>query len=258
MTTRLTAPLELTGRYYRLFPPEAPLGTAYENLVLHPARTALLLIDVYGKSREELGDKIDDLPAFLRPAEGDRRPAIISDQIAPAKRSARKAGIKTIYVTNYLSPGLTNQSEWRNMSLRTCDADVLKVWQPPTEALAYPKSIAPDDEDIVVQKQLYSGFFETHLDSLLRSLDIHTVVLVGFDSRICLATTATEAMYRNFRVIVVRDATDTYEYPETRDAGMANFLAIRFIESSVGYTCTTQEFIDACEGSAAASNSSPA
>ncbi len=249
----ITRNIRLTGRYYRLFPVTSPSGVAYEELVLEPGRTAFLLIDVYGKSRDELNEKIEELPEFLQPAEADPRPAIIRDRIAPAKRSARAAGIQTIYVTNYLSPGLTEQSEWRNMSLRTCGVDVLEAWRPPTEALAYPEVIEPDDDDIVVSKQLYSGFFETHLDSLLRSRDVQTLVLVGFDSRICLAATATEAMYRNFRVIVIRDATHTFEFPETSEAGTANFLAIRYIESSVGYTCTTQEFVEACEAARAGS-----
>jgi hypothetical protein len=57
----------------------------------------------------------------------------------------------------------------------------------------------------------------------------------------------TDAMYRNYRVIVLRDATRTREYPETEAEGWANFLAIRFIEANVGYTATTDEFVAACD-----------
>src|SRR6267378_3573530 len=64
----------------------------------------------------------------------------------------------------------------------------------------------------VIKKQLYSGFFETHLDSLLRSLNARNLVTVGFDSRICLGTTVVDAMYRNYRVIALRDSTATTEY----------------------------------------------
>ena len=70
--------------------------------------------------------------------------------------------------------------------------------------------------------------------------------MVGFDSRICLATTAIDAMYRNYRVIVLRDCTATEEYVETQAEGWANWMAIRFLESTVGYTSTAAEWVDAC------------
>jgi ureidoacrylate peracid hydrolase len=136
--------------------------------------------------------------------------------------------------------------------MRTAGVDVLKEWIPPTPILEHAAVIAPSDGEPVIRKQLYSGFFETHLDSLLRSYAARNLIVVGFDSRICLATTVTDAMYRNYRVIVLRDATYTTEYPETEAEGWANFLAIRFIESNVGYTAETEAFIQACDEVAAA------
>ncbi len=70
--------------------------------------------------------------------------------------------------------------------------------------------------------------------------------MVGFESLVCLHCTVIDALYRNYRVIVLRDAVKTSEYVETEKEGWANWLAIRFIESNVGYTTTTQEFIQAC------------
>jgi ureidoacrylate peracid hydrolase len=133
------------------------------------------------------------------------------------------------------------------MSLRTCDVDVLDAWREPNAILAHSKIIAPDDEDVVIQKQMYSGFFETSLDSTLRSRNIQNIVMVGFDSRICLGSTAVDALYRNYRVIVLRDCVRTFEFPETRDGEWANFMAIRQIETNIGYTATSAEFLAACE-----------
>ena len=119
--------------------------------------------------------------------------------------------------------------------------------------LTFSRVIAPHADDYVIRKQLYSGFFETHLDSLLRSLNARNLVTVGFDSRICLGTTVVDAMYRNYRVVVLRDCTATTEYVETQAGGWANWMAIRFIETSVGYTSTSAEWVQACETRAAAS-----
>ena len=52
-------------------------------------------------------------------------------------------------------------------------------------------------------------------------------------------------MYRNFRVVVLRDCVRTMEFPETEAENWANFMAIRHIETAIGYTSTSSEFIAA-------------
>jgi nicotinamidase-related amidase len=253
MTRTTTAELlRLTGRYYRLYPATSPLGEAEEPLELPIDDTVFLLIDVYGKAYEPDLPSDPELPSFYVPGPGDLNAEIVQQRIVPAKARAKAAGLKVVYVTNYLSPGITEDSEWRNMSIRTCGVDVLEAWKPPTPILEHAPIIAPEPGEPVVQKQLYSGFFETHLDSLLRSYGARNLVVVGFDAQICLATTVTEAMYRNYRVIALRDAIRTKEYPETADGGWANFMAVRFIESNVGYTTTTADFMRACDDVVAA------
>jgi ureidoacrylate peracid hydrolase len=251
-----TPGLQLPARYYRTFPVEAPLGHAEETLDLGLRRTAFLLVDVNG-----LGYDGDDaapppgVPAFYADqAKASRR--IVRDHIVPAKQAATRAGIPVIYLSNHLSPTLNEHSEWRNMSLRVHNIDVLQSWQEPNDILAYSKVIAPGPGEFVVKKQLYSGFFETQLDSLLRSLDICNLVTVGFDSRICPHTTVIDAMYRNYRVIVLRDAIGTSplasgDNAETGDGKWADATAVRFIETNVGYTATSEQWVAACDAHAA-------
>jgi nicotinamidase-related amidase len=237
-------PLRLAARYYRSYPPGAPLGYAASELDLGLAETAFLLVDVYGKGFDD-DDDPGDAPEFYRRAVAANR-AIVRDRIVPARAAARAAGLPIVYLTNYLSPGLTRRSEWRRMSLRTLGIDVLEAWREPNDVLVFSRIIAPEPGDHLVRKQLYSGFFETHLDSLLRSLDVRNLVMVGFDSRICLGTTAIDAMYRNYRVVVLRDCTSTDEYVETAAGGWANWMAIRFLETTVGYTSTSEAWVRAC------------
>lgn len=239
--------LTVPGRYYRMFPsPTSPLGHATDDLHLDTATTALLIVDVYGLGFDEAGDDADQLAGIYQP--DPVMGAIIRDRIRPVKDAARRIGLPTIYLTNHLSPGLDAGNEWRNMSMRTCDVDVLEAWREPNPILAHSKVIAPDEQDVVIRKQMYSGFFETSLDSTLRNRNIKNLVMVGFDSRICLGTTAVDALYRNYRVIVLRDSVRTMEFPDTRDGEWANFMAIRQIETNVGYTATSDEFLAACDG----------
>lgn len=239
--------LTLRGRYYRHYPPFEPLGEAEEQLTLRIDETAFLLVDVYGKAYDEDFVPPADLPSFYVHKKDDPRGHIVRDKIVPAKASAKRAGLRVAYLTNYLSPGLSEGTEWRNMSIRTAGVDVLEEWQPPTPILEHADVIAPEAGEPLVKKQYYSGFYETHLDSLLRGWGVRTLIVVGFDSRICLGTTVIDAMYRNYRVVVLRDAIYTLEYPETQAGEWANFLAVRFIETNVGYTATTEDFISSCD-----------
>jgi len=238
--------LQLEGRYWRYFPPEAPLGLIEEPIELSVDETVFLIIDVYGAYVDPEFQQPDDTPAFYQHAVDDPVARIVREKIVPAKAAATAAGLQVVYVTNYLSPGLSEGNEWRNMSIRTCGVDVLTEWVPPTPVLEHATVIAPQPGEPLVKKQMYSGFFETNLDSVLRGYGAKNLVVVGFDSRICLGTTVTDAMYRDYRVVVLRDATRTMEYPETAEGEWANWMAIRFIESNVGYTITTEAFIAAC------------
>ncbi len=57
----------------------------------------------------------------------------------------------------------------------------------------------------------------------------------------------TDALYRNYRVIVLRDCVATSEFPETEEGRWSNFLAVRYFETCIGYTATAENFISASE-----------
>jgi ureidoacrylate peracid hydrolase len=239
----------LAGRYYRNYPVSAPLGHAEEIFELELDRTVFIIIDVYGQGFGEEGEA-KGVPELYRKWIRDNRDTVVN-HIVPAKAAAKQLGLPVIYLTNYLSPALTPQSELRKVSLRVDGTDLLEAWREPNDILTMSDIIAPAEGEFLIKKQHYSGFFETHLDSLLRSLGARNLVTVGFESQVCLGTTVTDAMYRNYRVFVLRDAIATAEWEETAQERWANFLAVRFIETHVGVTCTTAQWTEACRASAA-------
>jgi len=237
--------LDLNCRYYRRYSISQPPGYAEEIIPLLPGQTAFLIVDVYG-----LGFDEDQIYGDVNPVYKDFVDLcrdIVINHIKPAKLAAKAAGLPVIYLSNYLAPSTTARNEWRNMSIRTVGVDVLEAWKEPNDVLAYSKIIAPENDDFVIKKQHYSGFFETHLESLLKELGAQNLIVVGFDSLICLHTTVIDALYRNYRVIVLRDCIGTGEFPETAEGGWANWLAVRFIECNVGYTGLSADFIKACQ-----------
>eukprot|EP01106_Pelomyxa_sp_JSP_P015057 TRINITY_DN5010_c2_g1_i1.p1 TRINITY_DN5010_c2_g1~~TRINITY_DN5010_c2_g1_i1.p1 ORF type:complete len:141 (-),score=16.02 TRINITY_DN5010_c2_g1_i1:24-446(-) len=86
-------------------------------------------------------------------------------------------------------------------------------------------SVKPLPGDHVIHKTTYSGFHGTDLESVLQSLGVDTIVIVGVLTNCCCETTAREAFVRGFlsfsppspshcswrryRVVFVADATAT-------------------------------------------------
>lgn len=62
-----------------------------------------------------------------------------------------------------------------------------------------------NEDDIIIEKNKDSGFFETELDSMLKELGIESVIVTGMQTQICVQTTAADAFFRGYKVIVPRD-----------------------------------------------------
>ena len=93
---------------------------------------------------------------------------------------------------------------------------------------------------------MYDAFFETNMDTLLRNLGVKNLVCLGFTADICLLNTVIGAMYRNYRVLVLRDCTLGAEFEDTLAEMRMTWFAIRYVEAMVGFTATSDEFITAC------------
>lgn len=59
--------------------------------------------------------------------------------------------------------------------------------------------------DVIVEKNKDSGFYETDLDERLTELGVDTVVITGMQTQICVQTTAADAFFRGYHVIVPPD-----------------------------------------------------
>ena len=67
--------------------------------------------------------------------------------------------------------------------------------------------VAPDDW--LVEKARLSAFFNTNLELVLRSLHAETVLVTGVLTNQCIAATSKDAMFRDFKPIVVEECTGT-------------------------------------------------
>lgn len=80
--------------------------------------------------------------------------------------------------------------------------------------------IKPRKNDIVIDKYRYSGFYESSLDLMLKSLGIKHLIVGGVLTDCCVLATALDAYYRDYQVSLVKDMCGT----TTLGAHMASIL----------------------------------
>lgn len=67
--------------------------------------------------------------------------------------------------------------------------------------------LKPQPGDIVLHKTRYSGFFNSQLDSTLRSRNIRNIVVVGIATNVCVESTLRDGFFLEYFGIVLEDAT---------------------------------------------------
>lgn len=118
----------------------------------------------------------------------------IVENIAELIGEARAAGAPVIYLNDaHLHDDLEFEQWPKHAIAGTRGAEVIK-------------ELEPSDNDIIVEKTRYSGFYKTDLESTLEEKGIRRVVITGAVTNICVLTTAYDAVMRNYEVVVFRNA----------------------------------------------------
>jgi len=78
-----------------------------------------------------------------------------------------------------------------------------------TEDWKFLPEIKIEPEDTVLPKKRYSAFFETDLETTLRSKGIQDLIISGVMTNLCCETTARDAFMRDYRVFFLIDGTAT-------------------------------------------------
>jgi ureidoacrylate peracid hydrolase len=232
-------------------------------LDLDPSETAFLLVDVYLPGLKE--SDAEESQEEDRPlSEKDFRlwRDITIEHIGPALSAARTAGLPIIYVTNSGPRIAAGRSEFahklrQSLGFEVEDAfceepvDPLEYHQGLNDQLRFPEAVAPQPGDFYVRKHVYSGFHATRLESLIRNLGVHNLICVGFRLDACLMSTVLDALYRNLKVILLRDCTLASELPHEIDDITFTKRMLLWFEALVGVTVDSEDFIAACKYAAA-------
>lgn len=201
---------------------------------LEAGRCAFVLVDIEG--RQSAG-----------------RTQVVNEQIAPALQAARHAGLHVVYFYN--APpvwggggDITRELAERRSVPVPPEAPTESPW--PLQLPEYPANVAPLPHEPRFQKSGKDGFASTEADYYLRSLGVGSLIVAGFALRSCVYQTCLGARHRNYRVVLLRDATcppGEGEFPDTRDesnpeGGWMRYVFLRQFETVIGYTSTVPEF----------------
>jgi nicotinamidase-related amidase len=174
---------------------------------INPARTAIIVVDMQ-----------NDFVAAGAPMETPAARAIVP-KLAETLKTCRGAGVKVIYTAHVHRRDGSDMGLFDDMHPPIASRAALVDGTPGVDI--YP-DLAPAAGEHVIKKHRYSGFFGTDLDIILREWNIDTVIISGTTTENCCHATARDAMFRNYRVVFLSDATATYDYPDCGFGSMPN------------------------------------
>lgn len=146
---------------------------------------------------------VDMLNDFVTGALRAERSGRIIPNLRKLVEAAREHGVPVIY---------SNDAHYKG------DFEVVHKWgehaikgTPGAEVIP---ELKPQKSDFTVDKRTYSGFYETGLDSLLRSLykgeGAKTVILVGLHTNVCVRHTSADAFFRGYKIVIPEDGVDAF------------------------------------------------
>uniref|UniRef100_UPI0035C6FFE1 pyrimidine utilization protein B n=1 Tax=Serratia quinivorans TaxID=137545 RepID=UPI0035C6FFE1 len=212
-----------------------------EAIAFAPQETALIVVDMQNAYASQGGYL--DLAGFDVSAT-----APVIANIKRAISAARAAGIKVIFFQNgwdnqYVEAGGQGSPNWHK-------SNALKTMRKRPELMGkllargdwdydLVDELQPQAGDIVLPKPRYSGFFNTQLDSLLRSYGIHHLVFTGIATNVCVESTLRDGFFLEYFGIVLADATHQAGPQFAQQAALYNIETFFGWVSDVDSFCNT-------------------
>jgi len=167
--------------------------------VIDPKKTAMIVVDMQN-------DFVASGAAMETPAA-----RAVVPKLADALKICRDAGIKVIYTAHVHRRDGCDMGLFDDLHPPIANREALVDGTPGVDIYS---GVAPARGEHVIKKHRYSGFFGTDLDMILREWGVDTVIISGTTTENCCHATARDAMFRNYRVVFLSDATATYDYPD--------------------------------------------
>ncbi|MEI8658110.1 pyrimidine utilization protein B [Vibrio sp. Hal054] len=217
------------------------LNTEPEKLAIKPSETALIVVDMQNAYASKEGYL--DLAGFDVSCTGS-----VIENINKAIDVSRKAGIQIVFLqngwdSNYVEAGGEGSPNWhKSNALKTMRK------QPELSGRFLSKGgwdyelvddIKPQQQDWIIPKTRYSGFFNTNLDTMLRSRGIRNLVFTGIATNVCVESTLRDGFHLEYFGVVLSDATHQAGPRSAHDAALLN------IRTFFGWVTTLEDYSNA-------------
>lgn len=166
--------------------------------IIDPAHTALVVWDV----QNLLVARIFNQTEFL-------------NNLKTTINAARKAGVPVIY-SKIVPLSRAYEAPSRTLMMMRMfgieDPARLPLFlQPGTPEAQIHETVAPAQNDIVMDKHTASMFIGTHFESMMRNRGIETLLFTGIATEMGIASSARDAGNRGFYTVVVKDAVSSMD-----------------------------------------------
>lgn len=206
-----------------------------EPFALDTAKTALLVIDMQndfgakGGMFERAGIDISGIQAVV-------------PNVQSAIATGRSAALPIIYLKMGFRPDLSDAGPVtapnliKHKPLRVGefvtapDGSASRILVRETWNTEIIPELRPQPSDAILYKSRFSGFFNTGLHDFLSSRGIDTLVVTGCTTSVCVESTVRDAMFRDYRCLVLEDCTsEPIGSNETRSNHEASLLAMQVL-----------------------------
>jgi ureidoacrylate peracid hydrolase len=213
-----------------------------ESLRLDPAETAVIVIDMQNAYASE-GGYVDISPL------GDITGATpIIPRISKVLDTARAAKIPVVFLQNgwdadYVEAGTPFSPNWhKSNALKTMRAKPElqgKLLARGSWDYQLVDALKPQAGDICVAKTRYSAFFNSQLDSVLRSRKVRNLVFVGIATNVCVESTLRDGFHLEYFCTMLEDAVSQIGPSMMQEATVFN------VEKFFGWVSSSDNFCSA-------------
>ena len=196
--------------------PEWPFELLATDFRLDPAATALLVVDVQGSdgtidAESGLGVRYPEIAAYWN----NRMTDLVVPNVRRLLHSFREHGRRVVYTRN---GRITPHGDELTTRLRGAVRRARVTRYRGTAAYDVMPAIAPQEDELVVDKLTSGAFNASILDHALRNMDVRDVVIVGISTDMCVHGTARVAAELGYNSLICEDACATYTARAHEDA----------------------------------------
>lgn len=203
----------------------------YQVDKVDPSKTVMIVVDMQNDFVAE-GAKLRSPQA-----------AAMVPKLAATLKFCREKGIRIIYTAHVHRRDGSDMGLYDDLYSAIADRTCLVDETPGVEIY---KDLAPAAGEHVIKKHRYSAFFGTDLDIILREWGITTVIVSGTTTENCCHATARDAMFRNYSVVFLSDATGTFDYPDVGQGAMSaseiHKATLTILGFSTAHVMTVEDF----------------